>query len=134
MSFQVHPRLLNSASEVLVRDRCHLLLKNNRHFPWVIIVPEVDHGEEDLHQLPEHRFVEVTNLLRAVSLFVESYFQPDKLNVACIGNQVRQMHLHIVGRSSSDPAWPGVVWSSDAKEPYPVERLNEIRSALRARL
>lgn len=113
---------------------CHVLLKNNRYFPWVIIVPEVEEGVEDLHQLSESRFAEVMGLVRVVSGFVEEYFQPEKLNVACIGNQVRQMHIHVVGRSPEDPAWPGVVWSSGAKDPYDSERLSEIRSALLERL
>jgi len=38
--------------------------------------------------------------VRNVSRFVADYFQSEKLNVACIGNQVRQMHIHIVGRSA----------------------------------
>ena len=134
MSFEVHPRLLKSSVEVAVRNGCHILLKDNCHFPWVIIVPEVAEGVEDLHQLSAEQYGEVMFLIRAVSRVVEDYFRPDKLNVACIGNQVRQMHLHVVGRSEDDPAWPGVVWSSDAKKPYPPERLSEIRSALLERL
>lgn len=134
MSFQIQPRLLKSSVEVFARDGCHVLLKNNRHFPWILIVPEVEDGVEDLHQLSEKRFAQVMALVREVSQFVEDYFSPEKLNVACIGNQVRQMHLHIVGRSPDDPAWPGVVWSSEAKEVYSPERLSEIRSALLERL
>ena len=134
MSFQVHPRLLKSSVEVLVKDGCHVLLKDNGHFPWLLVVPEVENGEEDLHQLSPERFTEVMALVRKLSQFVADYFKPEKLNVACIGNQVRQMHIHIVGRSPSDPAWPGVVWSCDAKKPYPPERLSEIRSALLERL
>lgn len=134
MSFQINPRLLNSSVEVMTRGGCRILLKNNRFFPWIIIVPEVDEGIEDLHQLSEARFSEVMSVAREVSQVVTDYFTPEKLNVGCIGNQVRQMHIHVVGRSPDDPAWPGVVWSSDAKEPYSAERLSEISSALRERL
>lgn len=134
MSFELNPRLLKSSVEVAVSAHCHVLLKNNRHFPWILIVPEVEEGVEDLHQLSEERYREVMTLVREVSLFVEDYFRPEKLNVACIGNQVRQMHLHVVGRSPSDPAWPGVVWGCEAKEPYPPDLLNEIRSSLAERL
>ena len=70
----------------------------------------------------------------ATSKFVDDHFRPTKLNVACIGNQVRQMHLHIVGRSETDPAWPGTVWASDAKKPYSSEAAAEIRSAARSAL
>ena len=53
----------------------------------------------------------------------------DTLNVACIGNQVRQMHIHIVGRSPSDPAWPGVVWGFEEKQPYTEEQVEKIQEA-----
>ena len=134
MSFEINPRLLKSSVEIGVRNGCRLLLKNNSHFPWVIIVPEVEEGIEDLHQLSPETYGEVMFLVRSVSRVVQDYFQPHKLNVACIGNQVRQMHIHIVGRSEGDAAWPGVVWASDAKDPYPPERLSEISSDLSERL
>ena len=69
--------------------------------------------------------------VRRVSEFVASYFQPDKLNVACIGNQVRQMHIHLVGRSPEDPAWPGTVWAFEGKKEYSEEEYEKIRAAAR---
>ncbi|MBK1835656.1 HIT family protein [Roseibacillus ishigakijimensis] len=129
MAFEVHPRLLKSSLPLGRSRDCHILLKNNRHFPWLLVVPEVAGGEEDWHQLSEARAAEVMAVVREVSLFVENYFRPEKLNIACIGNQVRQMHWHIVGRSPGDAAWPGVVWSSEAKELYSPERLEEITAA-----
>lgn len=110
---------------------CRLLLKDNAVFPWLILVPEVPAGVEDLHQLEPARYGEVAEAIRRVSIFVAEYFRPEKLNVACIGNQVRQMHIHIVGRSPGDPAWPGTVWAFDGREPYTRERAEAVRSAAR---
>ena len=70
--------------------------------------------------------------VRRVSEFVAGYFHPEKLNVACIGNQVRQMHIHIVGRSANDPAWPGTVWVYEGKRDYSDEEIEKIRSAARS--
>lgn len=112
---------------------CRVLLKNNALFPWLILVPEVEEGIEDLHQLDPARFGEVTQALREVSEFVSAHFRPDKLNVACIGNQVRQMHIHVVGRSASDPAWPGVVWNYGEKKEYTSEEIAVISGAWRDR-
>lgn len=111
------------------RDDCLVLLKDNALFPWVLIVPEVEEGVEDLHELSLERFLEVTILVRDVSRFLSEHFQPEKLNVACIGNQVRQMHIHIVGRSKDDPAWPGTVWTEVPKRPWCGTRVEAIRSA-----
>lgn len=130
MAFQLHPRLAAGGSEIGRIGGCILLLKNNAIFPWFLLVPEVD-GIEDLHQLPPGRYEEVLAAVRRVSEFVVNYFQPDKLNVASIGNQVRQMHIHVVGRSPEDPAWPGTVWAFDGRRAYTDEENEKIRAAAR---
>lgn len=126
MSFILHPRLEAGTHFIGTSGRCQILLKNNAAFPWILIVPEVGEEIEDLHQLPADHFAEVVFLIRQVSEFMSSYFKPEKLNVACIGNIVRQMHIHIVGRAEDDPAWPGTVWASDAKSAYSAEEVIEI--------
>jgi len=108
---------------------CKVILKDNALFPWIILVPEVEEGVEDLHQLNVARYEEVLAAVRQVSLFVSAHFQPEKLNVACIGNQVRQMHIHVVGRFLDDPAWPGTVWAFDGKQTYSTEEVAVIRAA-----
>ena len=129
MSFSLHPRLEAGTHLLGTRNNCLVLLKNNAAFPWLLIVPQVDESVEDLHQLSPEHYGEVAFLIRSVSHFVSEYFQPEKLNVACIGNIVRQMHIHLVGRSQSDPAWPGTVWANDAKEAYQDDTVAEIRKA-----
>jgi diadenosine tetraphosphate (Ap4A) HIT family hydrolase len=128
MAFEIHPRLASGGFEIGRLGGCRLLLKNNALFPWLLLVPEVE-GVEDLHQLPPGQYEEVMLAMRRVSEFVAGYFHPEKLNVACIGNQVRQMHIHIVGRSPSDPAWPGVVWGFEGKQPYTEEQVEKIQDA-----
>ncbi len=118
MEFVLNERLARGGFEIVSKYGCRILLKNEANFPWFILVPEVPEGIEDLHQLDEATFTEVMRGVREVSNFVSSHFQPDKLNVACIGNMVRQMHIHMVGRSPGDPAWPGVVWAHDGKRKY----------------
>ena len=134
MEFQLHPRLAAGGFELGRVDGCRVLLKDQAPFPWILIVPEVAEGVEDLHQLDELRYAEVTGLIRRVSLFVSNYFQPEKLNVGCIGNMVRQMHIHVVGRSSDDPAWPGTVWAYEGKSAYAPEEVEAIRVAAREAL
>ena len=127
-AFALHPRLAAGTHEVGRLGGCLVLLKDNAVFPWLLVVPEVT-GVEDLHQLPPETYHEVMDVVRVVSEFVSRHFQPEKLNVACIGNQVRQMHIHIVGRSPGDPAWPGTVWAYDGKSPYAPTEVEAIRNA-----
>lgn len=130
--FVLHPRL-DKGTHLLGRENgCLILLKDNALFPWVLVVPEVAPGIEDLHQLDATAYREVTDLVRRVSQWVADHFQGEKLNVACIGNQVRQMHLHIVSRSPDDPAWPGTVWAHDGKQAYAPEAITAIRASFEA--
>ena len=133
MVFELHPRLAAGGCEIGRLGACILLLKDNALFPWFILVPEVV-GIEDLHQLPPDQYAEVLFAVRRISEFVSSHFHSEKLNVACIGNQVRQMHVHIVGRTTSDSAWPGTVWAFDGKRPYTCEEIEIIRAAARIHL
>ena len=131
MEFVLNERLAAGGFEITRKYGCRILLKNEANFPWFILVPEVPAGTEDLHQLDEETFMQVMRGVRKVSNFVSSHFQPDKLNVACIGNMVRQMHIHVVGRSPEDPAWPGVVWAYGEKRKYGEGEAAAIVSAAR---
>ncbi|MDB6071361.1 MAG: family hydrolase, diadenosine tetraphosphate hydrolase [Verrucomicrobiales bacterium] len=132
--FELHPRLAAGSFLVGRTADCLVLLKDNAAFPWFVIVPEVAEGIEDLHQLEPDRYGQVLEVARQVSIFVSGYFKPEKLNVACIGNQVRQMHLHVVGRRVEDAAWPGTVWASAVKEPWDAAAVQRIMEAARGAL
>lgn len=131
MAFELHPRLAAGGFPIGTLGGCRVILKDNSLFPWFLLVPEVE-GIEDLHQLPPGRYDEVMQAQRRVCEFVASHFLPEKLNVACIGNQVRQMHIHIVGRTTGDPAWPGTVWAFAEKRAYAGDEVESIRKAARA--
>jgi diadenosine tetraphosphate (Ap4A) HIT family hydrolase len=132
MEFCLNERLAAGSFEVTQLHRCRVLLKNEAHFPWFIIVPEVPDSVQDLHHLDSEMFVHVMSLARNISEFVETYFEVEKLNVASIGNIVRQMHIHVVGRSNKDAAWPGVVWAFEGKQKYDAQTASEIIAAAKS--
>lgn len=129
MPFELNSRLAAGGFDFGTLGECRVLLKDNAVFPWFILVPEVDESITELHQLDATAYASVMFSVRQISEFVEGHFQAEKINVAAIGNIVRQLHIHIVARSETDPAWPGVVWSSDAKKPYEKEAALEIHTA-----
>ena len=119
MAFSLHTRLAAGEFEVGRIRGCRLHLKNNALFPWFLLVPEVEQRIEDQHQLESGGYDEVMATIRSASLFVSDHFSPEKLNVACIGNQVRQMHIHILGLAAQEgprlerKPWP--YWMSPSK-------------------
>lgn len=126
-AFQLHERLARGTFLLGRLGICQLLLKDNAEFAWLLLVPETSATE--LHDLTEAQYHEVCAAIRKVSQFASATFQPDKLNVAAIGNQVPQLHIHIVARFKTDAAWPGTVWASDAKRPYEQTAREAIRAA-----
>ncbi len=109
-----------------------LLLMDNALIPWLILVPRVDKTE--LHQLSALQQQALLNEINLISRFAEETFTPDKLNVAAIGNIVRQMHIHIVVRTTDDVCWPGVVWGMQQRQAYDQAQLDALSIALRSKL
>ena len=70
----------------------------------------------------------------AVATLMEEALNPDKINVAALGNLVPQLHLHHVARFSSDAAWPGPIWGAHPTLPYQTQDLRQQADNWRARL
>lgn len=47
----------------------------------------------------------------------------EKINLGALGNIVRQLHGHVVGRRAGDFAWPGPVWGAGQALAYPPIQL-----------
>ncbi|MCW9015154.1 MAG: HIT domain-containing protein [Gammaproteobacteria bacterium] len=110
----------------------YLLLLNNSLAPWFILVPETEQTElYKMHSEDQHKLLEEINL---ISSFVQEEFNISKINVATIGNIVRQMHVHIVGRHEQDYCWPGVVWGNEQKQAYQDCEINTIVKDMQEKL
>jgi diadenosine tetraphosphate (Ap4A) HIT family hydrolase len=107
--FTLDPRLESSSHLVADWPLCQMRLKDDTRFPWLLLVPR----RRDLVELTEMAADDYTALnaeiLRACRL-LQTVARPKKLNVATLGNVVAQMHIHVIGRFTSDPAWPDAVW------------------------
>jgi diadenosine tetraphosphate (Ap4A) HIT family hydrolase len=130
--FILHPRLAAGGYHLGSLLNCEVLLKNNAHYAWFVIVPRVDTMKTEITHLSEDEYTDINACTLAVSQFLESEFSPDKINIGNIGNIVQQMHVHVIGRSENDPAWPEVVWGYAEKIPYSDERAEEISNAFKS--
>ncbi|WP_017443573.1 HIT family protein [Gayadomonas joobiniege] len=128
MSFLLDSRLKRECFEIADLELSKLLLMNNRSVPWLILVPRVEMVDEivDLRATEQAILMDEINL---VSKIIQKQFSPDKLNTAAIGNMVRQLHIHIVGRYVIDPAWPAPVWGN-----LPVNHYHEGEAQQRIQL
>ena len=97
---------------------CSALLLDDARFPWFVLVPRRDGLTEVTDLSDEDAAVLMTEIRVATRVMLE-LAKPDKVNVGALGNVVPQLHVHVVGRFRSDPAWPGPVWGHGARTPYP---------------
>ena len=115
MGFELHPRLTRDCETLCELPLSTALLARDPRFHWVILVPRIA-GLRDLHDVPVvHRtalFEEIETVSEALGRIVEA----DKINVAALGNQVSQLHVHIIARRTDDPAWPDPVWSAPSTD------------------
>jgi diadenosine tetraphosphate (Ap4A) HIT family hydrolase len=133
MPFSLHPTLARDTVEVARLPLCRVLLMNDRRFPWLILVPEREDAREIVDLAPADRAVLIEEIAQS-SAVLQSLFQPDKLNVGALGNVVPQLHVHVIARFATDPAWPGPVWGSGAPQPYQKDEIEEIKGRMAAAL
>jgi len=107
--FQLDTRLEADCEFVANLGLCRLLLMNNASVPWFILVPTVV-GATELTNLPMVQQQRVLHEINLVAAMVTSLFAPHKLNIGALGNVVSQLHIHVIGRFTDDPAWPSPVW------------------------
>ena len=65
---------------------------------------------------------------------MKAHFAADKLNIAALGNQVAQLHVHHIARFHSDDAWPGPVWGIGSAVQYGDAALDALIGELRSML
>ena len=123
-AFEVHEQLLNDCFVVGDAELCRVLLMNDARFPWLILVPRIQ-GLRDFHEVPINHRSALFDEIESASLAVEKLVNADKINVAALGNQVPQLHVHVIGRLTSDVAWPGPVWGEGVPDPYDSAKRNE---------
>ncbi|CAO3400238.1 HIT domain-containing protein [Azospirillum palustre] len=115
--FSLNERLQADTCPVTDLELCRVLLMNNRLWPWLILVP-MREGAVEIHRLADADQATLMREIARASRVVERLFAPDKMNVGALGNMVPQLHVHVIGRTRGDPAWPGPVWGSGHAEPY----------------
>ena len=116
MSFKLHPNL---SKKLFVVDLplCTVLLEDDYHYPWLILVPRRSSLSTLMHVSKEDH----TSLFQELTLaqqVLSDLFKPVQINVAAIGNKTPQLHIHIIARFENDPAWPHTVWDHPIHKPY----------------
>ncbi|WP_426117794.1 HIT domain-containing protein [Pseudomonas sp. DSP3-2-2] len=123
------------ADTVLIGDfsLCQLLLSNDSNYPWFVLVPK----RPDINEIFELALEDQLQLWQETTVLaaiLNKLFAADKMNVAALGNVVSQLHMHVIARRHSDPAWPAPVWGKHPAQPYTAQQVSTIVQQLRSEL
>jgi diadenosine tetraphosphate (Ap4A) HIT family hydrolase len=128
--FELDPQLEADTFPVAITSLNRIVLMNDSRFPWLILVPE----RPDIREPFELKAEDQRTLMQEsmiVGKSLKALFNAHKLNIAALGNQVSQLHIHHIARFRTDAAWPRPVWGAGAAEPYEAEALRKRVALLR---
>src|SRR4051812_40436588 len=116
-AFKLDDRLGNDSVLITNVGLCQLRLMDDCRWPWLILVPQRP-GISELFELTPLDQTMLTFETNLVAEALKKAKQPVKINVAAIGNIVRQLHVHVIARYENDANWPGPVWGFGERLSY----------------
>jgi diadenosine tetraphosphate (Ap4A) HIT family hydrolase len=129
-AWTLDPRLAQDGVALGDLPLSRVLLMNDANYPWLILVPRRPNLIEliDLDDSGQATLmIEIARAARALKEITAC----DKLNVAALGNTVRQLHVHVIARRNGDPAGAGPVWGAVPARPYAGGDRARLTGALR---
>ena len=132
-AFELDPRLAVDSHLLAEGPLSQLRLMDDLRFPWLVLVPRLEGASEWLDLEPPAQQLLLQELNAAAAL-LRAWQSCDKLNIGALGNIVRQLHVHLVGRSEGDAAWPGPVWGAGSIQRASPAEAAERHARLRALL
>jgi len=122
--FELHPRLAADSIVIGRFDLSLLLLSKDANYPWCILVPQREDVFE-IHHLSDDEQIQLMRESCRLAEVMTSLFDAHKMNVAALGNVVRQLHLHHIARFTDDAAWSQPIWGKVPMKDYATEQLAE---------
>lgn len=127
--------LLDKNEPVYRHEKWYVLLVNDADYPGFCRVVWNEHISEMTDLSAEDR-TELMNVVWLVEKTVRKIIQPEKINLASLGNMVPHLHWHIIPRYSNDRHFPDSIWSASKRAPDEKDmvtrkkRISELRKTL----
>jgi diadenosine tetraphosphate (Ap4A) HIT family hydrolase len=91
-------------------DLLRIVLINDQNYRGYCRVDLINHVKE-MADLDEETRNEFMGVIFQTEKIIKEYLQPDKINLASLGNITRHLHWHIIPRYFSDNHFPESIWS-----------------------
>jgi diadenosine tetraphosphate (Ap4A) HIT family hydrolase len=129
-TWSLHPQLAADSASIGDLALTRVLLANDANYPWLILVPRRP-GLTEIIDLEHNEHVQLMGEINAAAHVLKSVTECEKLNIAALGNVVAQLHVHVIARRHSDPAWPRPVWGAAPPTAYDAAVRDGLIGALR---
>ena len=89
---------------------CRVIMASQLGYPGFCRVIWQEHVRE-MTDLPAERRSHMMMVVWAVEEALRQVLNPDKINLASLGNQVPHLHWHIIPRYKDDAHFPDAIWA-----------------------
>ncbi|MBM3529441.1 MAG: HIT family protein [Alphaproteobacteria bacterium] len=129
----LHPQLERDTHAAGDLPLSRVLLIDDANYPWLLLVPRRP-ATVEIVDLPEAERTQLMGEISQASRVLKAITGCDKINVAALGNVVPQLHVHVIARTRSDPAWPKPVWGAVPPKDYSDAARQQLLALLRQEL
>ena len=129
-SWELHPQLEHDTLFLGDLPQSRVLLSKDANYPWLVLVPRRAALVEVTDLAPAEQ-MQLTMEINRAARALKDVTACDKLNIATLGNMVPQLHIHIIARRTTDPAWPQPIWGKVPPRDYEAAALDRLMTALR---
>lgn len=132
------PLCAATGEDVLWRDDfCRVILVADPDYPGFCRVVLNAHVKEMTDLAPLDRQRMMVTVLK-VETVLRDLLQPDKINLASLGNLVPHLHWHVIPRYADDRHFPDAIWAAPRRagpvRPLPADLRPRLAAALSGRL
>ncbi len=131
--FALDPKIAADSLPVTELRLSAVRLMRDANYPWLLLVPR-RFGLVELTDLEPAGQMDLMREIASASTALRAVAPADKLNIATLGNMVRQLHVHVIARRRDDPAWPKPVWGAVPATAYAPGAAEALAAKLAARL
>ena len=110
-------------------DFCRVVLLHDSDYPAYCRIELLAHVKEMTDLAPADR-ARTMKVVFAVETAIREVIQPDKINLASLGNKTPHMHWHVLPRFESDKHFPNSHWG----EPVRDSKVQSLSQAVRDQL
>ncbi|CAI8226607.1 MAG: Uncharacterised protein [Alphaproteobacteria bacterium] len=133
MAFQLDARLEADTVSVMQSGIIDIRMMRDTRYYWLVLVPQIE-GAVEWFDLPDIAARGLFTTAQECAQRLQALTRADKMNIAALGNMVKQLHVHVIARHADDAAWPGPVWgvgdAVDFDETALQDRLIALRGVL----